>query len=181
MSRINTILLDAARDFWMYIARSVFAQRRIAGEVGSSTMPHKVNPIDFENAEGNVGLSSALFLHFAEKLPVSRLQRDLSDSVVQRSIGSAFGYHLLAVQSFRKGLSKLSVDRTVTQVELSAHPELVAEAIQTVLRRYGVSGAYEKLKKLTRGEKVTKEKMLAFIEGLPIAKGERERLRQMVP
>src|SRR5205814_9079149 len=134
------------RDMWLYISRGIFSQKVIAGEVGSSTMPHKVNPIDFENAEGNLGLSNALFTHFAEKLPMSRLQRDLSDSTVQRSIGVAFGYHLLAVQSLRKGLQKLTVDRVLLRQELQAHPELAAEAIQTLLRKHGIKGAYEKLK-----------------------------------
>jgi len=152
----------------------------VAGEVGSSTMPHKVNPIDFENAEGNLGLSSALFTHFAEKLPVSRLQRDLSDSTVQRNIGVAFGYHLLALRSLNKGMSKVTLDLKVVRKELDAHPEVIAEAIQTVLRKHGVSGAYEKLKKLTRGEKVTKEMLGDFIEELPIPKGERERLLKML-
>ena len=123
---------------WLYIMRGVFKQKVIAGEVGSSTMPHKVNPIDFENAEGNLGLSNALFSHFAEKLPISRLQRDLSDSTVQRNIGSAFGYHLLALTSLQKGLSKVSVDRNAVARELEAHPEVIAEAIQMVLRKHGV-------------------------------------------
>ncbi len=166
--RINTILLDFSRDIWMYISRGVFGQKVIAGEVGSSTMPHKVNPIDFENAEGNVGLSNALFAHFAEKLPVSRLQRDLSDSTVQRSIGTAFGYHLLALRSLERGLKKLSVNKKMIQQELDLHPEVYAEAIQTVLRKHGVKGAYEKLKELTRGEKVTKRHLADFVETLTI-------------
>jgi adenylosuccinate lyase len=180
MARINTILLDASRDFWMYIGRGVFRQRVVAGEVGSSAMPHKVNPIDFENAEGNLGLSNALFSHFAEKLPVSRLQRDLSDSTVQRSIGVAFGYHLLAVESFLRGLGKVTVDRTVLRRELAEHPEVVAEAIQTVLRKHGVEGAYEKLKALTRGEHVSAEAFVSYINGLQIPKQEKEKLRGMV-
>ncbi|MBM3227727.1 adenylosuccinate lyase [Candidatus Peribacteria bacterium] len=180
LCRINTILLGFSRDCWLYISRGVFKQKVVAGEVGSSTMPHKVNPIDFENAEGNLGLSSALFTHFAEKLPVSRLQRDLSDSTVQRNIGVAFGYHLLALRSLNKGMSKVTLDLKVVRKELDAHPEVIAEAIQTVLRKHGVSGAYEKLKKLTRGEKVTKEMLGDFIEELPIPKGERERLLKML-
>ncbi|MDD5103296.1 MAG: adenylosuccinate lyase [Candidatus Peribacteraceae bacterium] len=176
--RINTILLDCSRDVWFYISRGVFRQRVIAGEVGSSTMPHKVNPIDFENAEGNLGLSTALFAHFAEKLPVSRLQRDLSDSTVQRSIGVAFGHHVLAVKSLLKGLGKLSVDRAALKRELDSHPEVLAEAIQILLRKHGVSGAYEQLKKLTRGAHITRADLLAFIEGLPLSKPEKERLRQ---
>lgn len=180
LCRINTILLDFSRDGWLYISRGVFKQRVVAGEVGSSTMPHKVNPIDFENAEGNLGVSTALFTHFADKLPVSRLQRDLSDSTVQRNIGVAFGYHMLALKSLTRGLSKLSLDRSAVRRELEAHPEVIAEAIQTVLRKHGVSEAYEKLKKLTRGEKVTKEILWDYIEELPIPKGERERLLKML-
>ncbi|MDD5751036.1 MAG: adenylosuccinate lyase [Candidatus Peribacteraceae bacterium] len=177
LQRINTILLDCSRDLWMYISRGVFKQRVIAGEVGSSTMPHKVNPIDFENAEGNLGLSTALFTHFAEKLPVSRLQRDLSDSTVQRSIGSAFGYHLLAVSSLLKGLSKISMDRSVIRRELDDHPEVLADAIQILLRKHGIADAYERLKKLTRGAKVTRASLLAFTDSLPLSKAEKERLK----
>lgn len=177
--RINTILLDASRDMWSYISRGVFAQKVIAGEVGSSTMPHKVNPIDFENAEGNLGLSSALFAHFAEKLPISRLQRDLSDSTVQRNIGSAFGYHTLAVSSLGKGLGKITLNRPAVHRELLSHPEVLAEPIQMVLRKNGVEGAYEKLKALTRGESVTVEQILAFVEELQIPESEKKRLRTL--
>jgi adenylosuccinate lyase len=178
--RIDTILLDCSRDMWLYISRGIFRQKVAAGEVGSSTMPHKVNPIDFENAEGNLGLANALFDHFAGKLPVSRLQRDLSDSTVQRSIGVAFGYHFLAVASLRKGLSKIMLDRSAVRRELLDHPEVVAEGIQTMLRKHGVSGAYEKLKKLTRGEKMTKEALLSFIDSLALPKKEMERLRGLL-
>lgn len=178
--RINTILINVSRDLWMYILRGVFRQKVIKGEVGSSAMPHKVNPIDFENAEGNLGLSNALFSHFAEKLPISRLQRDLSDSTVQRNLGVAFGYHLLAVQSLIKGLGKIDVDRAVIQAELDAHPEVAAEAIQVVLRKHGVAGAYEKLKALTRGKRVTKESLKTFVDGLEIPREERERLAKML-
>ncbi len=180
MSRINTILLSFSRDMWMYISRGVFRQRVVKKEVGSSAMPHKVNPIDFENAEGNFGVSSALFMHFAEKLPVSRLQRDLSDSTVQRNIGVAFGYHFLAVQSLIKGLGKVDVDRSAIKHELDMHPEVAAEAIQMILRKHGVSGAYEQLKALTRGEKVTKDMLKKFIGTLEIPKAERERLKKML-
>jgi len=175
--RINTILIDFSRDVWMYISRGVFRQKVVAGEVGSSTMPHKVNPIDFENAEGNLGLSNALFMHFAEKLPVSRLQRDLSDSTVQRSIGVAFGYHVLAVSSLLKGIGKLSVDTQRLARELEEHPEVYAEAIQTVLRKHGVQDAYEKLKALTRGEKVTKEQLLTFVDDLDLPAQEKDGLK----
>ena len=164
MARPNSILVDASRDIWSYISRGVFGQKVIKGEVGSSTMPHKVNPIDFENAEGNLGISSALFNHFAEKLPISRLQRDLSDSTVQRSIGSAFGYHTIAIASFARGLTKLELDRAVTKAELSEHPEVLAEAVQTVLRRQGVQGAYEELKKATRGHSVTEEDLIELMK-----------------
>jgi len=177
--RMNTIGIDLSRDIWHYISRGVFGQKVIKGEVGSSTMPHKVNPIDFENAEGNFGLSNALFSHFAEKLPISRLQRDLSDSTVQRSIGSAFGYNHLAIASLRKGLSKLSVNKKVLQQELDAHPELLAEAIQTVLRKNGVSNAYEKLKEVTRGSTVTKKDMQDFVENLKIPEEDKKNLRKL--
>jgi len=174
--RINTILLDLSRDVWSYISRGVFRQRAKAGEVGSSTMPHKVNPIDFENAEGNLGISSALFDHFALKLPVSRLQRDLSDSTVQRNLGVAFGHHLLAVRSIVKGLKKLVVDRTVLDEELHAHPEVWTEAIQTVLRKNGFSNAYEQMKALSRGKRVTRQTLKEFVEKAEIGKEDRERL-----
>ncbi len=177
--RINTILIGFCRDAWMYISRGVFRQKVVKNEVGSSAMPHKVNPIDFENAEGNLGLSNALFSHFAEKLPISRLQRDLTDSTVQRNLGVAFGYHLLAIESLRRGLSKLSIDRDLIACELADHPEVMAEAIQTMLRKHGVDGAYEKLKELTRGEAITQESLEVFIGNLEIPKAERERLLGM--
>ncbi|MCB9807693.1 adenylosuccinate lyase [Candidatus Peribacteria bacterium] len=179
MVRFNTIGIDFSRDIWSYISRGVFGQKVIKGEVGSSTMPHKVNPIDFENAEGNLGLASALFDHFALKLPISRLQRDLSDSTVQRSIGVAFGYHILALSSLKKGIGKLSVNKKVIQEELDAHPELIAEAIQTVLRKNGVPNAYEKMKELTRGSSVTKADLRAFIETLKIPEGDKKNLLKL--
>jgi adenylosuccinate lyase len=179
MFRMNTISIDLSRDIWSYISRGVFGQKVIKGEVGSSTMPHKVNPIDFENAEGNFGLSNALFSHFAEKLPISRLQRDLSDSTVQRSVGVAFGYSLLATRSIQKGLGKLSVKKNVIKAELDAHPEVLGEAIQTVLRKNGVKNAYEKMKELTRGEKVTKKDLHAFVSGLKIPKEDKKRLEKL--
>ncbi|MCF7844938.1 MAG: adenylosuccinate lyase [Kiritimatiellales bacterium] len=176
MQRINTILIDFSRDTWSYVSRGVFKQKVIAGEVGSSTMPHKVNPIDFENAEGNLGLSNALFQHFAEKLPISRLQRDLTDSTVQRNIGVAFGYHTLAIASLMKGIGKLDLNRKAIKAELDAHPEVRAEAIQTVLRKNGVEGAYEKLKKLTRGEQLTHDQIDIFIDGLELTDKEKAQL-----
>lgn len=178
--RINTILIDACRDIWSYISRGVFGQITVKGETGSSTMPHKVNPIDFENAEGNLGLSSALFSHFAEKLPISRLQRDLSDSTVQRNIGVAFGYHVLALQSLQKGLSKLSVNKKVLADELKAHPEVLTEAIQTVMRKNGFADAYERMKAMSRGQKVTLEELRAFAEGLKISKVDKEHLLKLL-
>jgi adenylosuccinate lyase len=177
--RIDTILLDLCRDAWLYVSRGVFTQKVVAGEVGSSTMPHKVNPIDFENAEGNLGIANALFDHFASKLPISRLQRDLSDSTVQRNLGVAFGYHFLALRSIERGMKKLTLDRAALKKELADHPEVIAEAIQTLLRKHGVPGGYEKLKALTRGEKVTRETFLRFIEGLPLSKEEKARLKGM--
>ncbi len=179
MCQVDTILVDFSRDVWMYISRGVFKQKVIKGEVGSSTMPHKVNPIDFENAEGNLGLANSLFQHFAEKLPISRLQRDLTDSTVQRSIGSAFGYYLIAIASLKKGISKLELNKKVIRQELDDHPEVRAEAIQIVLRKHGVEGAYEKLKKLTRGEEMTHASINEFIDKLDIPVKEKGRLKKM--
>lgn len=179
--RINTILLGLCRDIWMYISRGVFIQRAVKGEVGSSTMPHKINPIDFENAEGNLGLSTALFNHFAEKLPVSRLQRDLSDSTVQRNLGVAFGYHLLALKSMEKGLKKLSVDKQFLQDELRTHPEILGEAVQTIMRRRGVSDAYEKMKSLTRGKRITIAELEEFMTKQGFTDPEKKRVLGMLP
>ena len=153
LRRTNTILIDFCRDIWTYISLGYFTQRVVKGEVGSSTMPHKVNPIDFENAEGNLGLANALFTHFSEKLPVSRMQRDLTDSTVLRNIGTALGYSLLAYKSLQKGLSKLEVNEKKLKEDLDENWELLGEAIQTVMRRYGIQNAYEQLKELTRGSK----------------------------
>jgi len=178
--RFNTISIDFSRDIWSYISRGIFTQKVIKGEVGSSTMPHKVNPIDFENGEGNLGLSNALFSHFAEKLPISRLQRDLSDSTVQRSIGTAFGYHALALSSLNKGIGKLLLNKKIIQCELDAHPELLAEAVQTVLRKHGVKGAYEKMKELTRGETVTKEDFAAFVQKVKIPEEDKKHLLKII-
>ncbi|MBU1123730.1 adenylosuccinate lyase [Patescibacteria group bacterium] len=175
--QIDTILIGFSRDVWTYISRGVFKQKVIKGEVGSSTMPHKVNPIDFENAEGNLGLANALFGHFADKLPISRLQRDLTDSTVQRSIGSAFGYQLIAISSLMKGIGKLELNKKAIAAELDSHPEVRAEAIQVVLRKNGVEGAYEKLKKLTRGEQITHQQIDDFIDGLEISEGEKRLLK----
>ncbi len=181
LARINTILIDASRDFWSYISIGYFRQRRVAGEVGSSTMPHKVNPIDFENAEGNLGIANALLGHLAAKLPISRWQRDLSDSTVLRNLGVAAGYSLLAYESLRKGISKLEVDEQKLGADLDDSWEVLAEAIQTVMRRHGQADAYEQLKDLTRGERITPEILREFISGLALPEADRQRLLQLTP
>jgi len=179
--RINSILKDFDQDIWLYISRGVFKQKKIKGEVGSSTMPHKVNPIDFENSEGNIGLANSLLGFMAEKLPVSRLQRDLTDSTVLRNQGVALGYSLLAWQSTLKGLSKLEVDKKYCETELDQHWEVLAEPIQTVLRKAGVEKPYERLKQLTRGQHITKTELQKFIRGLDIPKSEKEKLLKLTP
>jgi adenylosuccinate lyase len=182
LARTNTILLDWSRDAWGYISLGYFRQKVREGEIGSSTMPHKVNPIDFENAEGNLGLANALFAHLSAKLPVSRWQRDLSDSTVLRNLGVALGYTVLAYDSLARGMAKLEIDSTALQADLDAAWEVMAEPIQTVMRRYGAANPYERLKALTRGRAITREAMLAFIDTLtevPVA--ERERLKAMTP
>ena len=181
LARFNTVLLDASRDIWGYISIGYFKQKPVAGEVGSSTMPHKVNPIDFENAEGNLGVANALLRHFAEKLPVSRWQRDLTDSTVQRNIGVAVGHSVLAYESFLKGLSKLEADAERMQADLDANWEVLAEAVQTVMRRHGVDEPYEKLKALTRGRRVDGEAMRRFIKELEIPNDAKARLLAMTP
>ena len=182
MARFNTILIDFNRDVWGYISLGYFKQKVVKGEVGSSTMPHKVNPIDFENAEGNLGLANALLRHLAEKLPVSRFQRDLTDSTVLRNLGVAFGYVLLACDSCLKGIGKLEVNAERLEADLDDNWEVLAEAIQTVMRRYGVEGAYEKLKDLTRGKDgINRESMHAFIGGLAIPEQARKRLLSLTP
>ena len=164
LSRINTILIDFAQDIWGYISFGLFSQKVLHNEVGSSAMPHKVNPIDFENAEGNLGLSNALLNHLSAKLPISRFQRDLSDSTVQRSIGTAIAHAYLAWQSFEKGLGKLQANATAMEAELTNNPQVLAEAIQTVMRRYGIEQPYEQLKALTRGQAPTLEILRQFVE-----------------
>ncbi|MBI3336640.1 adenylosuccinate lyase [Candidatus Peregrinibacteria bacterium] len=178
--RTDSILLNLSQDMWLYISRGIFTQRTKASEVGSSTMPHKVNPIDFENAEGNLGLARALFHHFAEKFPISRLQRDLSDSTVERNIGVAFGYHLLAVTSLAKGITKLSINKKRMAEELFAHPEVTAELIQTVLRAHGIKDAYEHLKTLTRGKSVSAADFTAFINAIKLPKEAKNRLLSLI-
>jgi adenylosuccinate lyase len=181
LQRINTILLDASRDFWSYISIGYFRQRRIASEVGSSTMPHKVNPIDFENAEGNLGVANALLAHFAEKLPVSRWQRDLSDSTVLRNLGVAAGHSLIAYQSLLAGLDKLEPDAARMAADLDSSWEVLAEAIQTVMRRYGRGDAYEQLKSLTRGSTVTAENLRNFVRSLDLPPEARRALLDLEP
>jgi len=181
MARCNTMLIDASRDIWSYISLGFFKQRLKEGEVGSSTMPHKVNPIDFENAEGNLGVANALFRHFSEKLPISRMQRDLTDSTVLRNMGVAFGHTLLAYDSLLKGLGKLEVDRAKLAADVDNAWEVLAEPVQTVMRRYGVENPYEQLKALTRGKGITKEGLHAFIQTLSIPEAEKARLLVMTP
>ena len=179
--RYNTVLIDFARDVWGYISLGYFKQRVAKDEVGSSTMPHKVNPIDFENAEGNLGMANALLSHFAEKLPISRWQRDLTDSTVQRNLGVAAGYLLIAIQSLRKGIGKLQVNEDAIKADVSQAWEVLAEAVQTVMRRYGIPNPYEQLKALTRGQAVTKEILLEFVQTLDIPDAEKERLLKLTP
>ena len=181
MARCNTILVDACRDIWSYISLGFFKQRLKEGEVGSSTMPHKVNPIDFENAEGNLGIANALLRHFSEKLPISRMQRDLTDSTVLRNMGVAFGHTLLAFDSCLKGLNKLEVDRARVAADLDATWEVLAEPIQTVMRRYGVENPYEQLKALTRGKGINREALQEFVATLAIPEAEKARLLEMTP
>ena len=181
LMRLNTVLIDLSRDIWGYISAGYFRQRVVAGEVGSSTMPHKVNPIDFENAEGNLGLANALLDHLAGKLPISRFQRDLTDSTVLRNIGVGFAWSLIAYRSFIRGLGKLEADPVRMQADLDANWEVLAEAVQTVMRRYGVESPYERLKELTRGQRVSAERMREFIDTLEIPEEARARLRALTP
>lgn len=181
LRRINTILIDLSRDVWAYIGINYFKQKVKAGEVGSSTMPHKVNPIDFENAEGNLGLANALLTHLAEKLPISRWQRDLTDSTVQRNIGVAIGYMLLGLSSLSKGLGKLEINPSVIAEDLDNNWELLAEPIQTVMRKCGMENAYEKLKDLTRGKKVDAAGIQLFVAGLDLPEAEKAKLAALTP
>ncbi len=180
-ARANTIVLDICRDIWMYISLGYFKQKLKAGEIGSSTMPHKVNPIDFENAEGNLGLANSVLRHLADKLPVSRMQRDLTDSTVLRTMGVAFGYAVLAYDSCLRGLGKLEAEPARLAADLDACWEVLAEPIQTVMRRYGIANPYEQLKELTRGKGITKEALQEFIGTLAIPEAEKARLMQMTP
>ncbi|MGB8635466.1 MAG: adenylosuccinate lyase [Rhodanobacteraceae bacterium] len=179
--RSNTILIDLARDIWGYISLGYFRQALTEGEVGSSTMPHKVNPIDFENAEGNLGMANALLGHFADKLPISRWQRDLSDSTVLRGLGTAFGHTQVAIESLKKGLGKLQVNPERLASDLDGSWEVLAEAVQTVMRRHGLPNPYEQLKALTRGHGVTPESLREFVTQLDLPEDDRQRLLQLTP
>ncbi|AJJ10344.1 adenylosuccinate lyase [Yersinia rohdei] len=181
VARFNTILIDFDRDIWGYVALNHFKQKTIAGEIGSSTMPHKVNPIDFENSEGNLGLSNAVLGHLASKLPVSRWQRDLTDSTVLRNLGVGLGYAVIAYQATLKGISKLEVNEAHLLDELNHNWEVLAEPIQTVMRRYGIEKPYEKLKELTRGKRVDAAGMQTFIDSLALPEEEKTRLKAMTP
>ncbi|QBQ39426.1 adenylosuccinate lyase [Pseudoduganella plicata] len=180
-ARVNTILLDLNRDIWTYVSLGYFKQKLKAGEIGSSTMPHKVNPIDFENSEGNLGLANAVLKHLSEKLPVSRMQRDLTDSTVLRNIGVGFGYTLLAYDSCLRGLNKLEVNPARLAADLDASWEVLAEPVQTVMRRYGIENPYEQLKELTRGKGITKEALQEFIGKLAIPQEAKDLLLAMTP
>jgi adenylosuccinate lyase len=181
IARTNTILLDLNRDIWGYISLGYFKQRTKAGEIGSSTMPHKVNPIDFENSEGNLGMANAVLKHMAEKLPVSRWQRDLTDSTVLRNIGVGLGYTVLAYDSCLRGLNKLEVNPARMAEDLDQSWEVLAEPVQTVMRRYGIENPYEQLKELTRGKGISQEGLQTFIAGLAIPQSAKDQLMAMTP
>jgi adenylosuccinate lyase len=181
IARCNTVLIDFCRDVWAYVSVGYFKQRTVGSEVGSSTMPHKVNPIDFENAEGNLGVANALLEHMAAKLPISRWQRDLSDSTVLRTMGMGFAHTLVAYQACLTGISKLEVNRERLQADLQANWEVLAEPIQTVMRRYGIENPYEKLKTLTRGRHVDEAALRTFIEGLALPPEAKRRLLDLTP
>jgi len=181
LARFNTVMIDACRDIWGYISLGYFRQKPNTGEVGSSTMPHKINPIDFENAEGNFGIANALLRYFAEKLPISRWQRDLTDSTVLRNVGVAIGHSLLAYESFLKGLSKLEADSERMRADLNNNWEVLAEAIQTMMRRYGIETPYEQLKMLTRGKRINQDDLQRFIKDLEIPNQAKQRLLALTP
>jgi adenylosuccinate lyase len=181
LSRFNTILLDFDRDIWAYISIGYFKQRKVEGETGSSTMPHKINPIDFENSEGNLGMANAVFGHLSEKLPVSRWQRDLTDSTVLRNLGTGFAYSLIAYRSTLKGLSKLELNRATLAAELDASWEVLAEPIQTIMRKHNVDEPYEKLKELTRGKSLEKSAIDQMIEELDIPDDAKASIRDLTP
>lgn len=180
-SRFNNIVMDFDRDIWTYISMGFFKQKTIAGEVGSSTMPHKVNPIDFENSEGNIGIANAIFSHLSAKLPISRMQRDLTDSTVLRNLGVGLAHCMIAYQSTLRGISKLQVNAEALNKTLDNNWEVLAEPIQTVMRRYGIEKPYEKLKELTRGHRVTEEDFKAFISNLDIPEEAKDQLISLTP
>lgn len=181
VARLNTILIDFSRDIWSYISIGYFRQKTIAGEIGSSTMPHKVNPIDFENAEGNLGIANAILAHLAQKLPISRWQRDLTDSTVLRNLGSGIGHVLIALDSLMRGIGKLEVNADVIGADLERNWEVLAEPIQTVMRRYGIDQPYEKLKALTRGHKIDANAVREFVEALEIPETAKRELLALTP
>lgn len=181
LARWNTILIDFNRDLWTYISMGYFGQKTVKGEIGSSTMPHKVNPIDFENSEGNCGLANAIFHHLSMKLPISRLQRDLSDSTVLRNMGVGFGYSMIACKSTHKGISKLTLNEQNLSKDLDDAWEVLAEPIQTMMRKAGIEKPYEKLKELTRGQKINQETIQKFVAGLDLKKEDKQRLLEMTP
>ena len=180
-ARFNTVLIDFSRDIWAYISLNYFRQKTVAGEVGSSTMPHKVNPIDFENAEGNLGMANAMLQHLAAKLPISRWQRDLTDSTVLRSIGTGFGYSYIAYQALQKGIGKLELNAAAIDADIDACWEILAEPVQTVMRRYGIEEPYEKLKALTRGKGITQQALQEFIGALEIPEAAKSELMALTP
>ena len=181
IARFNTIVIDFDRDIWAYISNGYFKQKTIAGEVGSSTMPHKVNPIDFENSEGNLGIANAVMTHMAQKLPISRWQRDLTDSTVLRNMGVGLGYSMIAYQATLKGISKLEVNAARIAQDLDSAWEVLAEPVQTVMRRYGIEQPYEKLKAFTRGKAITKDAMGDFIASLELPQSAKDELNAMTP
>jgi adenylosuccinate lyase len=179
--RVNSILTDLCRDMWSYISRGILGQKKVAGEVGSSTMPHKINPIQFENAEGNMGVANALLNHLATKLPVSRMQRDLTDSTTLRNQGVALGHSYLALQNILKGLSRITINKTQMSSELNNHWEVLGEAIQTILRKSGKTDAYEQLKTLTQGQSITADSMAKFVSGLNVSDEDKRTLLELTP
>ena len=181
VAHINSIMKDLCADMWLYISRGILGQKKVAGEVGSSTMPHKINPIQFENAEGNIGISNAMLTHLAEKLPISRMQRDLTDSTTLRNQGSALGYSFLALKNILKGLSRITIHKNKMSAELDNHWEVISEAIQTILRKYGQSNAYEQLKELTRGEAINRKVLADYILELDIPKEDKDMLLSLTP
>ena len=179
--RVNTILKDLCQDLWLYISRGILSQKKVAGEVGSSTMPHKINPIHFENAEGNIGISNALLSHLSQKLPISRMQRDLTDSTVLRNQGVAIGYSYLSLKNILKGLSRITINKNKIKQELNFHWEVLGEAIQTILRKEGKLNAYEKLKNMTQGEKIDEQSIVRFIKSLNISDNSKSNLLSLAP